>query len=112
MTGMTQIRTIRSFEEKCDRMGFRIDSTKYFEEKYGDTISLFSAAPNFPIYNPDCALFVGTVEQASQWLDGVEWGQNYYKMLGATTSKQVSRKEQDRRNEKLVKILTDIEDLK
>jgi hypothetical protein len=109
MAGMNQIRQIKDLEERCERLGFKITAPDhgYYHNQYGDVIALKPATPDsYPIYRNDAELFIGTIEETIRWLDGVEWGQTYYKMIKATTDKQVARKEQDWRNRRLVEILT------
>jgi len=109
MAGMNQIRQIKTLEERCERLGLRIASPShgFYHKDYGDVIALFPATTDhYPIYNTDFELFIGTIEETMRWLEGVEWGQNYYKMIKATTDKQVARKEQDWRNRLLVDIIT------
>lgn len=107
MSGMNDIWKIKRFAEQCERMGFKAGaSSRHYNERFGDTVALLpSNGESFPIYSRDAELFVGTIEQALTWMHGIEWGQNYYKMIKATTDKQVARKEQDWRNQNLLDIL-------
>jgi len=109
MAGMNQIRQVKKLEERCERLSFKITASAhgYYHTEYGDVIALVPASPDsYPIYKDNAELFIGTIEETMRWLEGVEWGQNYHKMIKATSDKQVARKEQDWRNTNLVYIIT------
>jgi hypothetical protein len=59
-----------------------------------------------PIYTRDAELFVGTLEGAAYWMQGVEWARDYDRMvIDKNTDTKRERKEQDERNKQLVRIL-------
>ena len=110
MAGYSLILEIERFKEKCDQLGFRLGYSKhgYYNQSHGDVISLYPQdAESLPIYSRDAELFVGSINDASTWLRGVEWARNYDRMvIGKANDKRRERKEQDYRNRELVRILT------
>lgn len=62
-------------------------------------------AESLPIYTRDAELFCGTLEDLRSWLTGVEWARSYDMMLRLSNEKRRAKKEQDLRNEQLIKRL-------
>jgi hypothetical protein len=59
-----------------------------------------------PIYCRDAQLFVGTLESAASWMQGVLWARDYDSMvIDKKLDDKRKRKEQDERNRQLVRIL-------
>jgi F0F1-type ATP synthase epsilon subunit len=46
-----------------------------------------------PVYSPDAEVFVGTLEQAQSWADGVIWARQYDEMLSLSNDKKRAQKE-------------------
>ena len=105
MSGWNQIQQVRKLGERADKLGMKFTSTKY-ENSYGETVALIPKDQDaLPIYSRDAELFVGTLEGAAYWMQGVEWARDYDHMLKISDDKRRERKEQDERNRQLVNIL-------
>ena len=102
MTGYSSILKIRRFEETIDKLGMRMAHPKYggwSSKEYGDVLALLPKdQDSLPIYSQDTELFIGTLEQAEEWLRGVEWARQYDHLLGLSDVKKRERKEQAERN--------------
>lgn len=106
MTGYNTVLTIRKLEEQIKKMGFRMGYPKNSEyDEFSSMISLMPLDDKLPLYSRDAALFTGTIEDAIQWLRGIEFGINYLKMLKIVTDEKITRKEQDERNRQLAQII-------
>jgi hypothetical protein len=100
MTGYNDILRFRQFEERIAKLGFRMG---YPEHGYRreDTLALMPEGDHWPVYARDANVFIGTLAETEVWLNGMEWGVNYLKMLKVVDDKKIHRKEQDYRNEQL-----------
>jgi hypothetical protein len=58
-----------------------------------------------PIYSRDAAFFVGTLEEADKFMQGILWARDYDVMLKISYDTKRKRKEQDVRNRQLVNAL-------
>ena len=106
MAGYHAIQTWRKLEERVDRLGFRMGLPRHgnYQREFGDLVALMPKDDSLPVYSRDAELFIGTLEQMEHWLNGWEKMQQYHRMLlGRDFEKRVSRKEQDYRNEELVR---------
>lgn len=106
MSGYNTILRIRRLEEEADRLGFRMGNSKHgnYRQEFGDVIALFPKDNSLPIYSRDAELFVGTLEEMEVWLRGWQKAYEYHRMLiGRSFEKQIARKEQDYRNEVLMR---------
>lgn len=110
MAGYRHIVQLEELKAKCDELGFRMGYSQhgYYNKEYGDIVALFPKDQDaLPVYSRDAQLFTGTIEELKVWIAGIEWARNYDRM---TISKSIdarrARKEQDRRNQNLVRILT------
>jgi hypothetical protein len=110
MAGYGLIIEIERFKEKCDQLGFRLGYSKhgYHKSQLGDVVSLYPKDDHaLPIFSRDAELFVGSIDDAEVWLRGIEWARDYDRMvMGKLNDKRRERKEQDYRNQELVRILT------
>lgn len=108
MAGYQAVIELRRLEERIDRLGFRMGHPKHggYSNEYVDQVALFPKDDCMPIYSRDAELYIGTLEGLRVWLDGWEKLQQYHRMLlGKNFEKQVLRKEQDYRNERLMTIV-------
>jgi hypothetical protein len=108
MAGYQSVIEVHRLEERIDRLGFRMGHPKHggYSNEYGDQVALFPKDDCMPIYSRDAELYIGTLEGLRVWLDGWEKLQQYHRMLlGKNFEKQVLRKEQDYRNERLMTIV-------
>jgi hypothetical protein len=106
MSGWNQIQQVRHLEERADKLGLKFAPYKH-DNSFGATLALIPKDQDaLPIYTRDVALFVGTLEGAAYWMQGVMWARDYDSMMIDTKmDKKRERKEQDERNKQLVKIL-------
>lgn len=102
MTGYNAVLKLRNFEAKIEQMGFRMAYPKYGHREYDAIALLPKDETALPVYSKDAELFVGTIEQAEEWIAGVEWARQYDMFLGVANEKRRARKEQDQRNENLM----------
>ncbi len=106
MAGYQTILRIRRLEEEVDKLGLRMGNSKHgnYRQEFGDVIALFPKDDAFPIYSRDAELFVGTLEEMEVWLRGFQKASEYHRMLiGRNFEDRVRRKEQDYRNQQLLK---------
>ncbi len=106
MSGYHTILRIRRLEEEVNKLGFRMGNTKHgnYRQEFGDTVALFPKDDCFPIYSRDAEIFVGTLEEMEVWLRGWQKSFEYHRMLiGRNFEEKVKRKEQDYRNQQLMK---------
>lgn len=114
MAGYNLIRQIRSLEEECDKLGFVLCPSKYhYDKEFGDVVAIQPKdQDSLPIYTRDAELFVGTINELARWIDGVKWARQYDGMLfGKKHDEKRERKEQDVRNNTLVRILKEKENV-
>jgi hypothetical protein len=75
-----------------------------YRQEFGDLVSLFPKDQEFPIYSRDAEIYIGTLEGMEIWLNGFEKAREYDRMLlGKTHETRRERKEQDYRNEQLMR---------
>lgn len=107
MSGYNAVLKIRRLEEEVNALGFRMahsQSNRYSE--FGDVVALYPKDEDLPIYSRDTEVFVGSLENLEIWLRGAQWARRYDTMLlGKSADSRRERKEQDLRNQKLVKML-------
>ena len=105
MSGYNAILFMRRLEEQVNQLGFMMCYPKNrFDE--GDSVALKPLNDEaVPIYSRDAEVFVGSLEQLSVWLRGVEWARNYDSMLRVSDEKKRARKEQDLRNTQMTQRL-------
>jgi hypothetical protein len=109
MTGYSHIIAIEDLKAKCDSLGFRMGYSThgYFNKEYGDVVAVFPKdADALPVYSRDAQLFVGSIESLRSWIQGIEWAREYDRMtIGKANDTRRAKREQDWRNEHLVRIL-------
>jgi hypothetical protein len=106
MAGYQSIINLRRLEERVDRLGMRMGHPKHgnYRQEFGDLVSLFPKDQELPIYSRDAEIFVGTLEGMEIWLNGFEKAREYDRMLlGKTHETKRERREQDYRNEQLMR---------
>ena len=106
MSGWNQIQQVRKLEERADKLGMKF-TNNHHDDIYGETVALVPKDSDaLPIYIRDAQLFVGTLESAASWMQGVEWARDYDRMvIDKNMDDKRKRKEQDERNKQLVLIL-------
>lgn len=106
MTGYRTILMLRRFEQEVDELGLRIGHVKYNYSQDTDKISLMPKDDEaLPIFSRDAEIFVGTVEQAQEWMRGVKWARNYDRMLKVSDDNKRAKREQHERNRLLIEKL-------
>jgi hypothetical protein len=106
MSGWNTIKTIRRLEERADKLGLKFAPCKH-DDSFGANVALIPKDSEvLPIYCRDAQLFVGTLESAASWMQGVLWARDYDSMvIDKKLDDKRKRKEQDERNRQLVRIL-------
>ena len=103
--GYHTIIKLRRVEDIANNLGFRFGPTRH--ESLHDTITLYPWLDKLPEYGRDAAIFTGNLDEVDNFLIGVQWSNNYLKMLRLVTDEKIERKEQDIRNRQLVQLLKD-----
>jgi hypothetical protein len=106
MAGWNTIQRIRHLEKQADGLGMMFTKYKH-DEMYGESVALIPKDTDaLPIYSRDAALFVGSLENAEQWMRGVEWAREYDRLtIDRNNDKKRERKEQDERNRQLMRTI-------
>ena len=106
MSGWNQIQQVRKLEERADKLGMKF-TNNHHDDIYGETVALVPKDSDaLPIYIRDAQLFIGTLESAASWMQGVMWARDYDSMvIDKKLDDKRKRKEQDERNRQLVLIL-------
>jgi len=106
MSGWNQIQQVRKLEERADKLGLKFAAYKH-DDSFGANVALVPKDSDaLPIYCRDAQLFVGTLESAASWMQGVLWARDYDSMvIDKKLDDKRKRKEQDERNKQLVLIL-------
>ena len=94
--GWDDVQRMKRVEAKAEELGFKFSSANY---NYGNSnnISYISLKPKedcLPHYSRDADIFIGTLEEISSWLTGVEWARGYEELLKLSSNKKRSEKEQ------------------
>jgi len=108
MAGWNQIQQVRKLEERADKLGLKFTAYKH-DDRYGENVALIPKDSDaLPIYSRDAEMFVGTLEGAAYWMQGVWWARDYDSMvIDKKMDAKRARKEQDERNRQLIKMLKD-----
>lgn len=101
--GMRTVQYINRVEEQSEKLGLKFAVPRFHRDL--DTIALVPLEDEFPLYSRDAELFVGTLAECECFLNGLQRARDYDKMLKLSDEKRRQRKEQDYRNEVLVRIL-------
>ena len=106
MSGWNQIQQVRILEERADKLGLKFAPYRH-DDRYGANVALIPKDLDaLPIYTRDADLFVGTLEGAAYWMQGVMWAREYDRMvIDRKMDAKRARKEQDERNLQLMKML-------
>ncbi len=108
MSGFNLVRRIHRIEEQCRELGLMMcHSQSGYMNQFGDVVAVKPMdQDSLPVYSRDAELFVGTLDALENWIRGIEWARNYDTMLfGAGHNNKRQRKEQDHRNDQLMKML-------
>lgn len=108
MSGYHTVLQVKRLEEDLDKMGLVMCYPKHGwgGERGVDYVAVKPKdEESLPIYCRDAELFCGTLDGLRSWMIGVEWARNYDMMLRLSDDKKRAKKEQDLRNEQLVRRL-------
>jgi hypothetical protein len=108
MSGYNTVLQIRRLEEDLSLLGFMMCYPKHGwgAERGVDYVAVKPKdQDSLPIYARDAEMFCGTIDDLRSWIDGVKWARDYDRMLRLSDDKKRERKEQDYRNQKLVKMI-------
>lgn len=108
MSGYNTVVQIRRLEEDLDALGLMMCYPRHgWNSSAGD--DLVAVKPkdqdSLPIYARDAQLFCGTLNDMRSWVEGLKWARQYDEMLRISNDKKRERKEQDYRNQKLVRMI-------
>ena len=106
MSGWNTIQQVRKLEERADKLGLKFAAYRH-DDRYGENVALIPKDSDaLPIYARDAVMYVGSLEGAGSWMQGVMWAREYDRMaVDRNLDKKRERKEQDERNKQMVKIL-------
>lgn len=106
MAGYQTVITVRHLEEELDALGL---SMCYPKNGWGTEGELVGVKPkdaeSLPIYARDAQLFVGSLQDLKCWIVGIKWAREYDTMLKVSDHKKRDAKEQNVRNENLIRQL-------
>lgn len=102
--GFATYESFKRIEKMANDLGLKFDRPKHHGYEM-DTISLYPIDECLPLYSRDAQVYTGSLGEVDAWLTGVMWARYYDKMLKVSEEKKRERKEQDYRNQQLVKIL-------
>lgn len=107
MSGYQTVLEVRRLEEDLAKMGLRMCYSRNGGSWNGERVDMVAVKPmdaeSLPIYARDAELFVGTLRDLRSWLIGVEWARGYDMMLRLSNDKKREAKEQNVRNENLIR---------
>lgn len=107
MIGIRVIQQLERTKAILDSMGLCIREPKHLWLNQDVMALVPKDADSLPIYSRDAEIFVGNLDDISKWIAGVQWARNYDTMIfGKKHNDNRNRKEQNRRNQQLVDILS------
>lgn len=110
MSGYHTILKCERIKERADKLGFMLCYPRHGwgAERGVDYVAIRPKdAESLPIYARDAELFCGTIDDLNAFFAGLEWARQYDEMLRVSTGKKRERKEQDWRNQQIVRMLRD-----
>jgi len=107
MSGYNTVLRIRRLEKELDSLGFMMCNPKHggwSGLEHDDRVAIKPRDDeSLPIYARDAELFIGTIRDLEIWIRGVEWARGYDMLLRLSDDKKRARKEQDLRNENMMR---------
>ena len=107
MSGYRLLTRIKDIEKTVADLGMRLGYARGGEyiKEFGDVVAVLPGENDcLPVYSRDAEIFVGTLDQLESWLAGVQWARKYdFMMFGPRHHENRKRKEQDYRNQYLLK---------
>lgn len=99
------VQRIKRVEAKANALGFEFKSGDSTWIDGGNAIYIKPKDDLLPMYSREATFFMGTVESIESWLDGIEWARHYDALLKVSNEKKRATKEQQVRNQHLMKTL-------
>ena len=94
MSGYNTYTRWQRFEERAKKFGFRLANPKHgWRDSGTDYVALYPDGDHLPIYSRDAELFIGTFNDAENWLAGWERALSYDDMLRLTDRKKREKAE-------------------
>lgn len=90
MSGWQTMQRFERVREQAALLGLRLAAPKHHYNEC-DFLSLMPLDDALPIYSRDAELFVGTVNEAQQWLTGWARALQYMGMVGAADEKRIKK---------------------
>ena len=110
MSGYHTIIKCEKIKERADKLGFMLCYPRHGwgAERGVDMVAIKPKDQEcLPIYNRDAEFFCGSIDELNAFLAGLEWARDYDRMLKVSSVAKRERKEQDWRNQILVRLLKD-----
>lgn len=88
--GMDMIERVDRVRELAEFFGFRLGRRQHhaFGDAGIDTIALYPKDNRLPTYSRDACLFVGSLNDVENFLDGIRWSRKYDNLIGAMSDKR------------------------
>ena len=88
--GMDMIERVDRVRELAEFFGFRLGRRAHsgFGDSGLDVIALYPMDNRLPTYSRDACLFVGSLNDIENFLDGIQWSRKYDNMIGAMSDKR------------------------
>jgi len=113
MSGYHMILKCEKIRERADKLGFMLCYPRngWGGSRGDDYVAIKPKDKEaLPIYSRDAELFCGTIDDLESFFQGIEWARQYDDMLRVSTSVKRERKEQDYRNQKLLRMIKEGQD--
>ena len=90
MSGYNLVREVHRLEKEVELLGLVMCYPKTLQTSRGDDYVALKPrdTSSVPVYARDAEVFVGTLSELRQWLQGVTWDRDYDRMLNITTDKR------------------------
>jgi hypothetical protein len=108
MTGYAMISKIRRIEGTLKSMGMMWGGNPSNWSDLGtpnDRVTIRPYDDALPVYIRNAIIFEGSIEEVDTWVKGIEWARNYDTMMKVSDEKKRAKKEQDMKNDYLIKAL-------
>lgn len=108
MSGWETIKALKILEERVDTLGLEITNpgdflgNAYNNIHHGDRVALRPKGDSVPHYSRDAIVWLGTLEELTHWLNGVEWARGYEMILKTSDDKKRKTAENTERNRQLM----------
>ena len=109
MSGWGTLKAIKVLEERVEALGLEITNPGDFSgnyyansNQYDERVALRPKGDSVPHYSRDAIVWLGSLEELTHWLNGVEWARDYDRMLKLSDDKKRHKAEADERNRQLM----------